>query len=69
MMPLAGEHRHGMMKDVATTLDALVQPTSSMLFFVNRDGECLSTTIIHGIDDGDIEFVWMLGEMLGAGHS
>ena len=69
MVPLTREHRHGMMEDVATTLNALVQPTGSMLFFVNRDGECLSTAIVHGIDDGHIEFVRMLGEVLSAGHS
>ena len=68
-MPLTREHRHGMMEDVATTLNALVQPTGSVLLFVNRDRECLSTTIVDGINDGHIELLWMLGQVLGTGHS
>ena len=68
MMPLTREHGHGMVEDIATALNALVQPTGSMLLFINRNRECLATTIIDCVDDSHIKFLWMLGKMLGAGH-
>lgn len=56
-----GKHGHGMMKDVASTLYTLIEPTRSMFLLVNGNGKCLSSTVIHGINQGDIEFIWMLG--------
>jgi hypothetical protein len=66
VISLTSEHGHRVVKDITSTLHALVHPTGSMALFVNWDRESLSTTIIHSIDKCYIEFVRMVREMMGA---
>lgn len=68
-MPLASKHRHGVVEDVASTLDSLIQPACSVSFLVEWDGEGLAPAVIFGVDDRDLELVWMLGKVVGARHA
>lgn len=60
IITLSCEHSHCMMKDVATTLNPLIEPAGSMLVFVDGYGECLSSTIVDGFDKSDIELFGVL---------
>lgn len=55
-----------MMKDERATLDALIEPASSILFFVKRYGECLSSTIVDCVYDSDVELLRVFSQMVGA---
>lgn len=66
---LSSEHGQGVMKDVTSTLNTLVEPTGAMPLLVNGHREGLTATVIHGLDQSDVEFVGMLGEMVSGGHS
>jgi hypothetical protein len=63
---LSCEHGHGMMKDVTSTLDTLVQPAGSMAFFVEWNRESLSSAVVDCINKSYIEFVWVLSKVMGA---
>ena len=65
-MALTRKHSHGVMENLGPSLYALIQPARTMLFLVDRYGKSLSTTVIDGIDDRNVEFVWVLSQMLGA---
>jgi hypothetical protein len=53
----------------ASTLYTLIQPACTVFVFVDRDGEGLATTVADTVDQGNVEFVGVLGEVVGAGHS
>lgn len=40
-----------------------------MLLFVNWNGKGLATAVIHGVDNGNLELIRVLGEMMGARHA
>ena len=69
MVPLPSKHRQSMMEDVAAALHALVQPACPMLVLVDGDGEGLSTAVAFSIDERNVEFIGVLGKMMGAGHA
>ena len=64
-MALPCEHGHGMMEDVASTLNTLVEPTGSMSFFVDRNREGLPSTVIDGVDEGNIKSIAVLSQVVG----
>ncbi len=69
MMALSREHGHTVVEDVASSLHALIQPARSMGIFIDGYGESLTTTVVDGIDQGDVELIRMLREMVGTGHA
>ena len=68
-MTLPGKHSHGVMEYVASALDTLIQPTCTIAILVDWDRKGLTTTIIDGINQGDLELLWMLRKMVGTGHA
>lgn len=60
MVILSREHSHGVVEDVASTLNTLIQPCGPMLFFIKRDRESLASAVIHCIDDSNVKFVGVL---------
>tara|TARA_R110002003_G_scaffold207_1_gene15956 strand:+ start:21863 stop:22051 length:189 start_codon:yes stop_codon:yes gene_type:complete len=58
-----------MVENVASTLNALIQPCSSMALFVDWDGKRLSTAIIYSVDKSNVEFLGMLRQVVSTGHS
>ena len=69
MMALSREHGHSMVKYVTSALNALVQPVSAMSLLVDANGESLSSAVVYCIDEGNVEFVGMFRQVVGAGHS
>jgi hypothetical protein len=69
VITLPCKHGHGVMEYGASTLYALIQPACSILLLVDWDGEGLTATVVYAIDQGHVEFVWVLGEVVGAGHA
>ena len=65
MMPLPREHSHSVMKDIASTLDSLVEPLGSMAFFVNLNRKSLAATVVYRFNKSNIELVWMLRQVMG----
>ena len=61
---LPSEHSHSMMEDITPTLDPLIHPTRTILLLIKRYRESLATTVIHRIDEGDIESVRVLRQMV-----
>jgi hypothetical protein len=64
-MTLSCEHSHGMVENVASTLDTLVEPTGSMALFVNWDRERLSSAVIDRIDKCNVELVRVFSKVMG----
>ena len=58
-----------MMKDIATALNALVEPAGLVFLFINGDRECLPSTVVNCIDDSHVEFLRTLSKMVCARHS
>jgi hypothetical protein len=52
------------MKDVASALDTLIQPIGSMTFLVDSNGESLASTVIHCVDESNVEFVGVFRKMV-----
>ena len=69
MMALASKHGHGVVEYVTPSLYALVQPTRSVNFFVDRDRKSLSPAVINCIDKSNVKSIRMLGQMLSARHA
>lgn len=69
MMTLSGKHCEGVVEDIAATLDALIEPICTMLFFVDWNGISLTAAVVDCIDKRYIELVWVLDEMVGTGHA
>lgn len=68
-MALPRKHCHSVVEYVAATLHALIQPVRPMLLFVNWNGKGLATAVIHGVDNGNLELIRVLGKMMGARHA
>ena len=68
-MALAREHGHRVMEDVASTLHALIQPARTMLILLDRYRERLPPAIVDRVNDGDVEFIGVFCQMMGAGHA
>ena len=64
-MALPGEHSHGVMKNVASTLDTLVEPAGSMALFVDWNRERLSSAVVDRIHECNIELVRMFSQVMG----
>jgi hypothetical protein len=69
MMSLSRKHSQGVVKDVASALNTLVQPRGAMALLVNRNRKGLASAVIHGIVDCNIEFFWVLRQMVRARHA
>jgi hypothetical protein len=69
MVILPRKHSHRVMKDVASALHTLIQPSSSMSLLVNWDREGLTTTVIHRIDYGNVELLGVLRKVVSTRHS
>jgi hypothetical protein len=69
MVTLPCEHCQGVVKDVASTLNALIQPCSSMALFVDWDGKRLSPAVIYSVDKSNVEFLGMLRQVVSTGHA
>jgi hypothetical protein len=69
MMSLPRKHSHSVMKDVTSTLHTLIQPRRSMTLLVDWDRKGLATTVIHCINDRNIELLRMLRQMMSTRHS
>jgi len=68
-MVLSCKHSHRMVVDEAPTLNALVQPMSTMSVLVYGNGKRLSTTIVDSIDESHVEFVRVFCEVVRARHA
>jgi len=55
--------------DITSSLDTLVHPFAAILVLVDRDRECLSAAISLGVDECDLELVWMVGERVCTRHA
>lgn len=64
-MALPCEHSHGVMENIASTLDALVEPAGSMALFVDCDRERLSSAVVDSIDECNVELVRVFSEVMG----
>lgn len=65
-MALTRKHGHCVMEDVTAALDALVQPAGAMSLLVDGDRVSLTATVIDGINESDVELVWVCCEMVRA---
>ena len=68
-MTLSCEHGHGMVEDIAATLDTLVKPACSIPVLLDGDRECLATTVVHSVDECYLEFLGVLREVICTGHA
>jgi hypothetical protein len=68
-MALAREHGHCVVEDVASALNALVQPRSSMSLLIDWNRKGLTSAVINCINDGDVEFIRVLRQMMSTRHS
>ena len=64
MVILPCEHGHGMVENVASTLHTLIQPCRPMFLLIKRNRESLTTTVIYRIDNGNVEFVGVLRQVV-----
>lgn len=69
MIALSCEHSHRVMEDVTASLYTLIEPTCSMLFFVQGHGEGLPSAVINSINQRDIELVLVLRQMVCSRHA
>ena len=56
-------------QDHSPSLYTLVHPRRTVFFLIKRNRESLSAAVVLGLDDGDIEAVWVHRELLGARHA
>jgi hypothetical protein len=63
------KHRQSVMEDIASTLNALIHPAGAKPILIQRNAECLSTAIIDCVDDGYVELVGVLSQMVSTGHA
>lgn len=66
-MPILLEEVEGMFKDGRAALYTVVHPCCTVFFLVEGDGGCLATADVHALNEGDFEFVGMVGESGGGG--
>lgn len=64
VVALSCEHGHGVVEDVTSTLDTLVEPCGAMTLLVDVNGKGLASTVIYRIDECHVEFVGVLREMV-----
>jgi len=64
-MALPSEHSHGVVENIASTLNTLVEPAGSMALFVDWDRERLSSAVVDRIDECNVELVRVLSEVMG----
>jgi hypothetical protein len=69
MVSLASKHSHRVMENVRATLNTLVQPTGAIFVLVDGDTVCLTTTVVYSINERNVEFVGLLGEVVSAAHA
>lgn len=69
VMTLSGKHCEGVMEDVAAALNTLVEPVCTMFLFIDWYGVSLTAAVVYRVDERDIEFVWVLDEVVGARHA
>jgi hypothetical protein len=69
MVSLARKHSHRVMENVGATLNTLVQPTGTVFVLVDGDTVGLTTTVVYGVYERDVEFVGLFGEVMGTAHS
>lgn len=65
-MALTRKHSHGVVENLRPSLYALIQPARTMFLLVDGYGKSLPSAVVDGIDDRNVEFVWVLSQMLGA---
>jgi hypothetical protein len=68
-MALASKHGHGVVENVRASLDTLVEPAGAVFVLVNGDAVGLTAAVVDCINDCNIEFVRVLGQVVGAGHA
>lgn len=66
-MPVLAKEVECMLEDGRTSLYAIVHPACAIEVLVDIDRSGLSTDYRHALDDGDVEFVWVLGKSCCAG--
>jgi hypothetical protein len=64
MMALSRKHCHGVMENVASTLNTLVQPVSSMALLVDSNRKRLASTVIYCVDEGNVKLVGMFRKVV-----
>jgi hypothetical protein len=58
------EHCHGVVKDIGSSLNTLIQPTGTVFVLVDGDGEGLTSAVVDSINESDIELLRTLCEMM-----
>lgn len=66
---LPGEHGQCVVKDVRAALDALIAPGSTVAITVDGYRESLAAAVVHGVNEGNVELVRMLSQMVGSRHA
>jgi len=64
MMPLSRKHGQSVVENITSTLHTLIEPRSAMSFFVDWNRKRLSTTIIHRIDQSNMELLGVLRQVV-----
>lgn len=69
MKPHPRKHSHTMMINKTPTLNPLIEPPSSKSLFINRNRECLAAAAVSRVNERNVEFIGMLGEVVCTGHA
>lgn len=68
-MTLSRKHGQSMVEDITPTLHPLVQPLRAMPLFIQINGKRLSATVVNCVNEGNVEVVRVLREVVCAGHA